>query len=413
MGDSDSIRSTATDRSRGRSGPVIEPHRRRSKAGACSENHLLTRPYVPDVSEFAFELELCAALENERDGIVARQLGASVASGGGRILDIVHIEPGPAFDRRAEISPSAIPAAAIESDVGTGRARYWKSCFDCHPERARRAVERALEIGFFERERRGGRDYVRQTTRYPEWAGRVLAIENKPDLASPGDLEHQLRLDVSLGLVDEVVLATESYVTRAHLNRLPDPVGVWRIHSESIDLERSSRGENTSKGGVNSSESGPNGTDKRVSGIESVARRALEIEVIREPTPLPADGPGVEPVAYHPGRTDIAVLSGEEKARVRRRLLERAYGKGWRTYGFPACGRASTASLDGATVPYCPWLGRVVDAESDCGPTCAGFEALEGDGAEIDLEAERENRTAWVRDPRGTKRRQSGLDRFG
>lgn len=324
------------------------------------------------MSEFAFELALCAHLESCREGIVARQLGASVADPGGRILDVVCVEPGPAFAERTAITSEPIPDAAIESAVGPGRARYWKSAFDCHPDRARRATKRAIEIGFFEAERHNGREYVRQAARYPDWVGRLTGIENKPDLGRPGDLEAQLRTDVSLALVDEVVLATESYVTRAHLNRLPEQVGVWRVHRD--------------------------GTSVRA------------VEGLREPSPLPVDEPGIEPLASHPGRTDVAVVDPDEKARVRRRIAERAYGKGWRTYDVPGCANAALDDASGATLPYCRWADRVVDAGSECGPACPGYDPATPPA--VDFEAERDRRTPWVADPTGRRRRQSGLDRF-
>lgn len=314
--------------------------------------------------EFGFELSLCARLERE-GGIVARQLGGAVASPGSRILDTVHVEPGPEFEARAAITPEEIPGPAIEAAVGTGRARYWKDAFSIHPDRARGVVERAVDVGFFERERRGGREYVRQTTRYPDWFGPITAIENKPDLGSPGDLDRQLRFDVSLGLVDRVILATESYVTRAHLNRLPDPVGVWRV----VDGER---------------------------------------EVVREPTPLDPGGWGVELRDRRPIRTDVAMVSPAEKARKRRRIAERAYGKGWRVEP-PACARGAIGEAAGASVPSCSYYGRIVDP-GECGPSCPGYEP--GESPAVDLTDERERRTPWVADPAGRKRRQAGLDRF-
>jgi hypothetical protein len=332
------------------------------------------------VSEFAFELALCARLEERGEGILARQLGASVADPGGRILDTVRVEPGPEFDDRVELAGETIPDAAIESAVGTGRARYWKAAFDCHPERARSATERALEIGFFERDRgasaASNREYVRQVARYPDWYDRIVGIENKPDLGRPGDLEMQLRTDVSLALVDEAILATGSYVTRAHLNRIPDAVGVWRVHRD-----------------------------------EGAAGEGLEIEVVREPTALAVDEPGIEPLESRPGRTRIDVVAPDAKARARRRLAERAYGKGWRTYAFPDCGACRPDGSSGATLPYCEWKGRVVDAGSECGPDCPGHDAAEP--PDVDLEAERDRRTAWAADPDGIRRHQSGLDRFG
>lgn len=314
--------------------------------------------------EFGFELSLCARLERA-GGIVARQLGGAVHAPGSRILDVVHVEPGPAFDERAAITAERIPGPAIEADVSAGKARYWKDAFDLHPDRTRAIVDRAVEVGFFERERRGGREYVRRTTRYPDWFSTITAVENKPDLSNPGDLERQLRFDVSLGLVDEVILATESYVTRAHLNRLPEEVGVWRF----VDGER---------------------------------------EVVREPTALGSNGWGVELGDRHPLRTDVSFVSPDEKARKRRRIAERAYGKGWRVEP-PSCVRGSIDEVAGSSVPYCTHYDRIVNP-GECGTSCPGYEP--GEAPDADLEAERDRKTGWVADPAGRRRRQVGLDRF-
>ncbi|ELZ12311.1 hypothetical protein C479_05868 [Halovivax asiaticus JCM 14624] len=332
--------------------------------------------------EFAFELELCAALEERREGIVARQLGASVANPGGRIVDVVIVEPGPQFDRRRALTAETIPDVLLAADIGPGRWTPWRTALDCHPDRAHQAVEHGVEIGYLERTRRNGRDCVRQVARYPtDWTERLVAIENKPDLGTPGDLERQLRTDVSLALVDEIVLATESYVTGAHLNRIPPEVGVWRVHREGDD------------------------------DIELPT-----IEVVREPSPLPVEEPGIEPLASHPGRTDIGIVSPVEKATARRRLAERAYGKGWRTYAFPPCASCSGTDVGGndeptATLPNCSWKERAIDAASECGTSCPGYEPA--DPVAVDLVVEREARTPWVADPEPSTRRQVGLDRFG
>lgn len=319
--------------------------------------------------EFAFELALCAHLEAEFEGIVSRQLGASLH--GNRVMDIVCIQPGPAFDARTAITPEAIPDTAIESRVGVGEARYWKDAFDCHPERARAVIDRALEIGFFERERRGGREYVRQTARYPDdWFGKIVGIENKPDLGTPGDLERQLRTDVSLGLLDEVILATTSHVTGAHLNRIPDEVGVWRFDPDT-------------------------GTR----------------EVLCEPTALSPTEPGIEVGEHESAKTEIYPVTATAKTSARRRLAERAYGKGWRTYEFPACANVEDGEFAGARgLPYCAWKGRFVHPAAECGTDCAGHEPAES--PEVEFERERDRRSPWIREPDGRQRRQSGLDRF-
>jgi len=317
------------------------------------------------VREFGFELSLCARLERDRDAVVSRQLGAGVH--GRRVVDTVLVDPGPDIDERAAITAETIPPEAIESPVGPGRARRLSEAFDVRPDRARAIVDRAVEVGFFERERRDGHTYVRQTTRYPEeWFVGLLGVENKPDLDRPGALETQLLTDVHLAVLDRVVLATASHVTGAHLNRLPDAVGVWQFDPDT--------GEHT---------------------------------VLREPTQLPVEDGGIEIRDRSPGRTDIALATPAEKTRVRRRLAERAYGKGWRTYELPACARVDP---DADGLPVCPWKGRVVRPATDCGPACDGHEPA--DPPDVDVEPRRVARTPWDPDPAGRQRRQAGLDRY-
>jgi len=316
--------------------------------------------------EFSFEVALCSWLEANTDWIVARQLGGAVAAPGSRIVDICGVVPAEAFEARTRITSHAIPSLAIESDVGAGEAVDWRAAFDCSAETAHSVIERATECGFFETDRRNGRLYVRQTTRYPDWIGGLVGIENKPDLETPGDLQRQLRIDVSLGLFDRVILATESYVTEAHLNRIPAAVGVWRFDSTTG-----------------------------------------ERRVVREPTPLAVDETGVELQDTKPLQTDVAFVSADKKAAKRRRIAERAYGKGWRTYTFPDCQHIE-ATADGR--PFCSWFDRVVNPAVECGVECEGFEA--GNAPAVDCEKVRDERSPWVVDPDGTRRAQSGLDRF-
>ena len=323
------------------------------------------------VSEFAFELELCATLEVERDAVVARQLGGGVAVPGGRVLDAVLVEPGPSFDERAAITDETIPADAIDADLGPGKFRPVTDAINARPDRARSVAERAAEVGFVELDRRCGRQCARQVARYPsDWFVDIVGVENKPDLGSPGALRDQLRTDVSLGLLDRVVLATGSYVTDAHRNRIPDDVGIWRYH-----------------------------------------RDERRLEVVREPRRLPTDDYGVELLERHPGRADVAVVTPSAKASARRRIAERAYGKGWRTFELPPCDRISAGTCHGAAcLPQCAWKDRIVRPASECGPDCAGFEPA--DPPSVDRRSERAARTPWVADPPGRQRTQTGLDRF-
>lgn len=317
--------------------------------------------------EFAFELAMCAAVERDSDGLIARQLGTHT-----RIVDAVEVLPGTDFEERIDLTPETIPALAIESDVGVGRARYWKDAIDAAPDRARAAVERALEVGFFETEHRNGQRYVRQTVRYPEWFDRLRAFENKPDLGRPGDLQLQLRKDVSLALFDEVVLVTESYVTGAHLNRIPPEVGVWRFDADD-------------------------GT----------------FRIVREATTLPTEEPGIAVLEENPARVDIEPTSAERKRRLRRRVAERAYGKGWRPDTMPACASATACGPEfrpADELPYCEWKGRFVDPTRECGTDCAGHAAA--DPPAFDPETTRAEYSPWDPDPEGVRRRQASLERF-
>lgn len=315
--------------------------------------------------EFRFEMALAAHLEATTEWVVARQLGAAVSNPGGRIIDLCGVRPGGEFEKRQAITGETIPPLAIESDAGVGEATAIGNAFGCGIERATDVVDRAVDCGFFECERENGRRLVRQTTRYPDWIDSVVGIENKPDLETPGALESQLQFDISLGLFDEVILATESYVTRAHLNRIPDAVGVWRFDPD---------GERT---------------------------------VIREPTTLGVDESGIEPGAEKPLSTEITVVQPAAKRQQRRRIAERAYGKGWRSEELPACAHATTTA-DGR--PYCEWFERVINPAADCGAECAFHEPAEP--PQIDVDAIRDERSSWVADPDGVERTQSGLDQY-
>ena len=320
--------------------------------------------------EYSFELALCGTLE-DGERLLARQLGGHVH--GRRIVDVVGIDPGPAFEQRAAITDGTIPPAAIEAPVGPGQARPLRDVFpDRRPDDRHRIADRAVEAGFFESERRSGDRHVRQVTRYPDaWFDGLVGIENKPDLDRPGDLQAQLRTDVSLGLFDEVILATASHVTGAHRNRIPDEVGIWRYDPES--------GERT---------------------------------VLREPERLPVTEPGVEPVERHRGKTDVRIASTSEKARARRRLAERAYGKGWRTYDLPACAECEP---DESGLPYCAWKDRPVRESDECGVSWAGYAPITPDVGmfdDVDFDRLRAANSPWDPDPPGRARTQSGLDKF-
>lgn len=320
-----------------------------------------------DVREFGFELRLCAHLESRREGFIARQLGGGVEHPGSRVVDTVHVAPGPEFDRRRQIGGTTIPQAALEADVGIGTWRRVTAAIDAPPERAREIAEQAAQAGFFERERRSGHTAIRRATDYPtNWFGSLTAIENKPTLDSPGALDEQLRFDTALGLFDRVVLATGDHVTRAHLNRLPDAVGVWEFDPDS--------GERT---------------------------------VVVEPTELGEATAGTEIRAEEPLRTAVTPVSGAQMAVARRRIAERAWGKGWRTYELPSC---TNCEPDRAGIPWCTYYDRIVSPDRECGPDCPGYDPDES--AALDLDTLRAARTPWDRNPPGVTSEQARLDQF-
>lgn len=345
-------------------------------------------PNLRGVDEFEFEVTLCATLE-ATGKLVSRQLGTGIIHPGNRITDIITITTTDAFDNRTQITPEEIPEPAIKATVGPGRFQYWKDAYrelDIHPERAKSSMERAIDIGFFEAERRNGRTYIRQTTRYPDWIDTIQAIENKPNLSRPGALQTQLKHDVALGVVDEVILATRSHVTRAHLNRLPDKVGVWEYR---------------------------NGT----------------ITVVREPTQLPVTTSGIERLTQHPGRTDIEIVTRYQKAQKRQQLGERAYGKGWRTYELCDCSHITTQPLHqhiegnqvtterksgGRSVkglPFCTQYAAIIDPGTTCGKDCPHYQSTESP-ISTEFDTYREKTSPWTKNTRSLTRSQSHLDAF-
>lgn len=317
------------------------------------------------VDEFGFELQLCAHLEATTDAIVSRQLGGSIQHTN-RVLDTVLVEPGPAFQQRANLTNESIPTMVLEADIGAGRFRDWRALLG-DGMAAEQAIERAHDIGYLEMEYEAGRERVKAIDRYPEsWFDRVVAIENKPDLDSPGGLYEQLRFDTTLGLVDAVILATQSYVTRAHRNRFPDEVGIWRFEPETRDLE-----------------------------------------VIESPTQLAIDQPGLEIIEHQPGQTSVEPIDPAQKRRARRQVAERAYGKGWRTYSLPPCANIEPGDGRALGLPYCSYYEDLVNPSLTCGPSCPGHSSAPPPA--LDLDAIRETHSPWVRDPPDRRSRQGRL----
>lgn len=322
------------------------------------------------MTEFGFEISLCAALETRQEGIIARQLGAGVDRSGRRIMDVVTIKPGPQFDRRTELTSDRIPDWLIEAPIGPGRFRPADKVLAGDPQRRKERIDWGVDLGLLEYRRKNGTRMIRQTARYPDqWFETIVGVENKPDLGRPGDLDVQTRFDVSLGLLDYVIVATETHVTRAHLNRIPDEVGVWEY----------SPGE--------------------------------EITVVQEPSRLAVTTHGIELVESRSDHMAIQPIDPDQKAIARRRLAERAYGKGWRTFSPPPCTQCTLVERHGTqSLPYCQAYDQIIHPATECGPDCPAYEP--GDRPPTAFESERAQRTGWNRQLTEITRKQAGLDRF-
>ena len=97
-------------------------------------------------------------------------------------------------------------------------------------------------------------------------------------------------------------------------------------------------------------------------------------------------------------------MTAGEKERYRRRVAERAYGKGWRV-PFPDCPHVEERSVAGVGgLAYCTRTGRYVRPADACDVE------PEDAGPAVDIDARRAEHSPWVRDPAGAKRRQAGLD---
>jgi hypothetical protein len=233
----------------------------------------------------------------------------------------------------------------------------------------REAIHRAADRGLLETRKQGNRIEIRRRWPYPEWAKRIIAIENKPDLnaSAARALSEQLQHDVALSLADEVWVAT-----RATDERL-EPILFETIPTEA--------------------------------GVLAVSEEA--VEVLWHPRQLAVEDPGTG-IIERPtgGRADRSAARFEyrepaAKRETRHALAERAYERGWRSYVEsmrPDCrhfslrrdragaeGRGeevyddvtndteTTAPGSGDPLPYCDAKGRH-QSDAECSSSCPQFE---------------------------------------
>jgi hypothetical protein len=261
-------------------------------------------------SEFVFELRVCAWAERnwppagELDAdtavLVARQLGTR-----SRRWDTIVIEADRAeLEQRARFGPDRLDSDLLHvlRDAPAEWAYYRDALPDpSYPWRyVREAIHRSADRGILDTRKRGNRIEIRRRWHYPEWAKRIVAIENKPDLdaSAARALSEQLQHDVAFALADEVWVATGA--TDEHLEpilfeNLPTEAGVLAVSAE-------------------------------------------EVELLWHPRRLAVEDPGTE-IAERPtgGAADRSAARFEyrepaAKRETRRALAERAYERGWRAY---------------------------------------------------------------------------------
>jgi hypothetical protein len=283
--------------------------------------------------------------------VVGRQLGTKH-----RRWDTVVVECDPAgLRRRAAFGPEALDSDLLH--VVRSAPTEWTWYRDALPEPdypwryVREAVDRAAKRGVLERRKRSNRVQIRRVAPYPDWVRRVVAVENKPDLAASAarDLRAQLEHDVALSLADEAWVATRS--TGASV----EPVLFADLPVEAGVLVFEEAGE---------------------SGLASPTAT-----VTWYPRSLSVDDPGTR-VTDRPagGDGDLSAArfeyaSPEWKAKKRLVIAERVYGRGWR--GFvdsmrPDCRAFELRSEAGALLPWCNAKGRGQTA-GECHGSCSEF----------------------------------------
>jgi hypothetical protein len=309
----------------------------------------------PPDTEFAFELRVCGWAERNwppegsRDDdtalVVARQLGTKR-----RRWDTIVVEADrDALDRRAAFGDQRLDSDLLH--VVRHAPATWTWYRDALPDPGypwryvREAVHRAADRDLVEtRQDDAGRIELRRRWRYPDWAERIIAIENKPDLdaSAARALAEQVERDVAMGLADEVWIATRATGDRVEpilLEETPVQAGVL-----TFDFERESP-----------------------ASVEWLPR-SLAVE---QPGVRLLDRPdGGE---YDHSAAEFEYVPADEKAAKRREIVERAYERGWRSYVEsmrPDCRHFDLRCADGALLPYCHAKRREPSA-TECSERCA------------------------------------------
>ncbi|TKR24800.1 DUF5787 family protein [Natronomonas salsuginis] len=306
------------------------------------------------MKEFGFELRVCAWAERNwphggrtSTAIVARQLGTRR-----RRWDTLVIETTDADLRGRE----PFGEDRLDSDllhVARHAPASWTYYRECLPDPGypwryvREAIHRADDRGFVETRRDGNRIEIRRRYRYPAWAGRIVAIENKPDLdaSAARRLAEQLEHDVALALADEIwvaTTATDEEIEPALLEAMPVEVGILSVSNE---------------------------------------RGSWDCEPIWQPRTLDVSAPGTRILDRSAGGPrDMSAARFEYadpgwKHRKRLEIAERAYERGWRSYAATMRPDCRHFELEDPTGPF-PWCAakQREQTAAECSGSCADFE---------------------------------------
>ena len=324
----------------------------------------------PGDSEFVFELLTCRWAERswppESDRrapvVVARQLGTRE-----RRWDTVVVEVDPeALAARREFGERELDSDLL--DVVRHAPADWAWYRDALPHPGypwryvRESIHRAAARGVLEKRRRGNRIEIRRIAPYPEWARRIVAIENKPDLdaSAARALGDQLAHDVEAGLADEVWVATGATgdsVEPALLEDIPVEVGIL------------SMGFGGGHGTV-----GPASTPER---RRRSGNDGAEAEVLWYPGSLGSVGAGGDGGTDGDGGATGGGGDSRDDLRARRiELAERAYGRGWRSYADtmrPDCRHFQLDRAGFALLPRCA-TADCHQTQGECSGSCPDFE---------------------------------------
>jgi hypothetical protein len=302
------------------------------------------------VSEFAFELRVCAWAERNwhpsdeepRPCFVARQLGTR-----DRRWDTVVVEVDPeGLAARANFGTERLDSDLLH--VVRNAPADWQFYRDALPHPGypwryvREAVHRGADRGVVEKRRNGNRIELRRKWPYPNWVQRIVAVENKPDLdASAADvLADQLERDVALALADEVWLATQSTeesVEPALLREMPVEAGILAFDDRSGD------------------------------GSVAWHPRSLDSDAVgTRITDRPPGG------SFDQSPATFEYADAEWKAEKRLEIAERAYERGWRSYldtMRPDCRHFAVRQAAHGYVPWCAAKNREPTA-AECSGSC-------------------------------------------